>query len=371
MRIEKLELLDFRNYEKQGFEFHENVNIILGNNGQGKSNLLEGIYILSMGKSFRTQKDAEMIRFGKDFLRSKGIFIKSGRNLDIEVMISKDEKRFRIDGFSGSKNADLLENAYMVVFSPEDMKTVREEPEKRRKFMDRELFQIRPLYYKELSRYKKSLLQRNTLLKKEFPDENLLDVWDENLLRYGSNIIRERHFFIEKLKGISKGVHSSITDGGEDLDISYEPDVIFAEDPSEQRAIFAEKLKGCRETDRVRRYTGAGPHRDDIRISVGGVDVRRFGSQGQQRTAALSLKLAELKIIKDETGEDAVILLDDVLSELDGERQRFLINALSDNQIFISAAEMSGEIMQSLPEGYVYKISGGHGERLCHGANML
>jgi DNA replication and repair protein RecF len=364
MHIEKLELTDFRNYEKQSFLFHENVNIILGNNGQGKSNLLEGIYILSMGKSFRTQKDAEMIRFEADFLRVKGCFLKEGKTLDIETMISKEEKRFKIDGFQGSKNADLLENAYMVVFSPEDMKIVKEEPEKRRRFMDRELFQIRPLYYKELSRYKKSLLHRNTLLKEEFPDENLLSVWDENLLKYGAAVIKERFFFIEKLKRISREVHGSVTGGCEELDVSYEPDVAFAEDTAEQRTIFEERLKECRETDMARRYTSAGPHRDDVRISVGGVDVRRFGSQGQQRTAALSLKLAELKIIKEETGEDAVILLDDVLSELDGQRQRFLINALSDNQIFISAAEMSGEIMEGLPSGFVYRIANGHAERI-------
>jgi DNA replication and repair protein RecF len=362
MNIEKLELNNFRNYEEQSVCFNENVNIILGNNGQGKSNLLESIYILSMGKSFRTQKDVEMIRFDADFLRVKGCFLKEDRNLNIEIMISREEKKFKIDGFWSSKNADLLENAYMVVFSPEDIKTVKEEPEKRRRFMDRELFQIRPLYYKELSRYRKSLIHRNTLLKEDFPDENLLDVWDENLLKYGSNIIKERYIFIEKLKKISRSVHLSITDGCEDLEISYEPDVGFEENPAEQRDIFKEKLKQCREKDKARGYTGAGPHRDDISISVGGVDVRRFGSQGQQRTAALSLKLAEIKIIKEETGEDAVILLDDVLSELDGQRQKFLINALSDNQIFISAAEMSDEIMKSLPNGFVYRISDGRAD---------
>jgi DNA replication and repair protein RecF len=364
MRIEKLELSDFRNYDKQILIFHKNVNILLGKNGQGKSNLIESVYILSMGKSFRTQRDTEMIRFDADFLRVCGTFLKGERTLDIEVMISQEGKRFRIDGFYGSKNADLLENAYMVVFSPEDMKIIKEDPERRRRFMDRELFQLRPLYYKNLSRYKKSLLHRNNLLKSDSADENLLGVWDENLVKYGVSVIKERHFFIEKLKNISRDIHYAITDGRERLDIEYEPDVSFAEDPSAQRALFSERLDACRETDRARRYTGAGPHRDDIGIAVEGVDVRRFGSQGQQRTAALSLKLAEISIIKDETGEDAIILLDDVLSELDGERQRFLIRALSDNQIFISAAEMSGEIREGLPEGFVYNIEGGHAERI-------
>jgi DNA replication and repair protein RecF len=363
MYIKKLELLDFRNYERQSLCFHEKLNIILGNNGQGKSNLLEGIYILCMGKSFRTQKDLEMIRFEADFLRVCGSFVKGGRELKIEVMLSGEEKKFKIDGFLGFKNADLLENAYIVVFSPEDMRIVKEEPEKRRRFIDRELFMIRPLYYKSLSKYKKSLHHRNTLLKEECQNGDLLDVWDENMFRYGSSIVRERNGFIKKLKEISREVHASVTNGKENLELSYEPDIAFAEDSEEQREIFIGRLRACRESDLSRGYTSAGPHRDDLGISINGVDVRRFGSQGQQRTAALSLRLAELKIIKEEKGEDAVILLDDVLSELDGERQKFLIESLSGNQIFISAAEMSGEIKKILPEGRAFYVSEGRAER--------
>jgi DNA replication and repair protein RecF len=363
MYIKKLELSDFRNYERQVLHFHEKINIILGKNGQGKSNLLEAVYMLSMGKSFRTQRELELIRFGADFLRVRGSFVKDGRDLEIEVMLSGEDKKFKIDGFLGSKNADLLENAYMVIFSPEDMKIVKEDPEKRRKFIDHELFQIRPLYYKDLSKYKKSLLHRNKVLKEEFTDEGLLEAWDENLIKYGSKIIRERRDFVEKLKRIGGDIHAAVTNGGERLELSYEPDIAFAADPEEQRDIFIGRLRACRESDETRGYTGAGPHRDDMRISVGGVDVRRFGSQGQQRTAALSLKLAELRIIKEETGEDAIILLDDVLSELDGERQRFLIRSLSENQIFISSAEMSEEIRGSLPSGHVYRVSDGKAEQ--------
>ncbi|MDR2132464.1 MAG: DNA replication/repair protein RecF [Clostridiales Family XIII bacterium] len=362
MRINRLELSDFRNYEKQILFFHEKTNIILGNNGQGKSNLLEAIYMLSMGKSFRTQKDLEMIRFGANFLRVCGSFEKGGRTTETEVMLSGEEKKFRIDGFLGSKNADLLENVYMVVFSPEDMRIVKEDPDKRRRFMDRELFQIKPLYYKDLSRYKKSVLHRNAVLKAEIPNEDMLDVWDENLFKYGSKIIRERRYFIEKLKKISMDIHASVTDGKEFLEVSYAPDIAFAEDSEEQRDIFIGRLRECRASDMARRFTGAGPHRDDMSVFIGGMDVKRFGSQGQQRTAALSLKLAELSIIKEETGEDAIILLDDVLSELDEERRRFLIRSLSKNQVFISAAEMSAEIRESLPAGRVYFVSAGRAE---------
>jgi DNA replication and repair protein RecF len=250
-----------------------------------------------------------------------------------------------------------------VVFSPEDMKIVKEEPEKRRRFIDHELFQIKPLYYKNLSRYKRSLHHRNTLLKAEFPNEEMIDIWDENMFLYGSKIIRERNTFLEKLRKISRDVHASVTNGREELELFYEPDIAFAEDPEEQRNIFIGRLRACREADKARGFTSAGPHRDDLRLSVGGVDVRRFGSQGQQRTAALSLRLAELKIIKEETGEDAVILLDDVLSELDGERQRFLLQSLSGNQVFISAAEMGEDIRKSLPVGHIYRIFEGRAER--------
>jgi DNA replication and repair protein RecF len=362
MHIKKLELYDFRNYEKQTLQFHEKVNIILGKNGQGKSNLLEAIYILSMGKSFRTQRDVDMIRFGADFLRVCGSFEKEKRDTEIEVIISGEEKKFRVDGFLGSKNADLLENAYMVVFSPEDMRIIKEDPERRRRFIDHELFQIRPLYYKELSRYKKSLLHRNALLKEVVPSDDMLDVWDEHLFRYGAKIIRERNGFIDKMKIISREIHDAVTNGREELSLSYEPDIAFSEDEREQREIFLKRLRACRETDKARGYTGAGPHRDDMALSIGGVDVRRFGSQGQQRTAALSLKLAEVRIIKEETGEDAVVLLDDVLSELDWERRRFLIKSLSDKQIFISAAEMRADIGENLSAGCVYLVSDGRAE---------
>jgi DNA replication and repair protein RecF len=359
MYLKQLFLKNFRNYEDEEITFHEKLNVFLGNNGQGKSNLLEGIYILSMGKSFRTTKDFEMIRFEAEFLRSKGLFIKDERELSVEAVLKKEEKYFKVNGVKGTKNACLLENAYIVIFSPEDILVVKGEPERRRRFLDREIFQIRPLYYKDLMKYKKSLQQRNVILKEEYPDEKMLDVWDENLLLYGMKVMKERKDFVEKLRSASCKIHANITGGKEVLDVKYDPNIEMTDSLEEQRNVFLKRLAECRARDMDRGYTGIGPHKDDLRISIGDIDVRDFGSQGQKRTAALSLKLAELQIIKEETGEDAVVLLDDVLSELDRERQRFLIQTFEKNQIFISAAEMSAETGESLPEGKIFHIESG------------
>ncbi|MDR3295866.1 MAG: DNA replication/repair protein RecF [Clostridiales Family XIII bacterium] len=359
MQLKEIYVKDFRNYEEQRLVFHEKINLLTGSNGQGKTNLLEAIYTLSMGKSFRTSRETEMIRFEADFLRVEGSFRKEGRKLVIEVMLSKNEKRFKIDGFQGTKNADLLENAYMVSFSPEDLRIVKDDPEKRRRFIDRELFQIRPLYYKDLSKYKKSLLQRNALLKRENPGEDMLAVWDAHLTQHGTRIMKERGLFIEKLSRVSGRIHAGITGEKETLSLRYESNIEKKGEPDFSREAFAAKLAETREKDLYRGYTDAGPHRDDLCILVNGTDVRHFGSQGQQRTAALSLKLAELQIIKEETGEEAIILLDDVFSELDGERQQFLIRSLSENQIFLSAAEISGEILERLPRGDVFHVKEG------------
>jgi DNA replication and repair protein RecF len=359
MLLKEIRLKNFRNYKDEAVGFSEKVNVILGRNGQGKSNLLEGINMLSMGKSFRTARASEMIMFGEPFFCVSGLFEKDGRDLSIEAVMSLEEKRFKVDGRQFSKNADLLENAYIVVFSPEDLSIVKEEPEVRRRFIDRELFQIRPLYYKDLSKYKKSLTQRNALIKDEAVDMRVLDAWDESLINYGSRVLLERRRFVEKLKAVSARLHSSITGGGESIDIVYESSIAEAENLAGQKEAYAAKLEEYRDRDIARGYTSQGPHRDDLKIFLGGREIRSYGSQGQQRTAALALKLAEIQIIKDETGEDAIVLLDDVLSELDGERQAFLIKSFSSNQIFISAAESGTGIEGFLHDGSPYIVEGG------------
>ena len=359
MYIKKIYLKNFRNYKEINIPFQEKINIILGKNGQGKTNLLEGIYILSMGKSFRTNIDTEMISFNEDHFRVKGEFDKDGADLKVEMIMKKKEKLFSINGVEKKKNADLLENVYTVVFSPEDLKIIKEEPEKRRKFLDRQLFQLKPLYYKELAKYKKVLKNKNSTLKEEFIDEGLLDVWDEYLSDTGAKIMMERRDILLKINEISYDINKNITDGKEKLRVEYEPQVELKPNYEEQKKEILKAQKDNRTRDMERGTTTAGPHRDDIIISIDGIDSRKFGSQGQQRTAALSLKLAELKIIKEETGEDAILLLDDVLSELDIDRQNFLINSFKENQIFISAAEINENIFNRLSNKNIYNVNNG------------
>lgn len=351
MQINQLRLKDFRNYKNLDISFHPRVNIFLGNNAQGKTNLLEALYITSLGKSFRTGRDWEMIRFDMPFFRVEVDAIKDGEPLLIDMAVSQEKKGIKIDGLRASKTSDLLEHIYTVIFSPEDLKIVKDEPEKRRRFIDREISQLKPSYYQNLSSYKKALVQRNALLKDCNLNEENLEVWDESLAFYGEKIMKERESFICKLDVISRQLHKDITEGKETLEVIYEKDC---------SGDLLETLSRCHRRDRMRGTTGAGPHRDDLKILVNGVDLRPYGSQGQQRTAALSLKLSELQLIKEETGEEGILLLDDVLSELDSQRQEFLIRSLRSVQLFITATELSEEVRNSLIGGNLYIVSEGN-----------
>ncbi|QAT41732.1 DNA replication/repair protein RecF [Aminipila luticellarii] len=359
MYITQVELQDFRNYESLNIEFHPNVNLILGKNAQGKTNLVEAIYLSSLGKSFRTSNDFEMIRFGKKFFRIKIEAEKNNEDICVEMAVSKESKAVKLNGHKIKKISELLESIYIVVFSPEDLKIVKEEPEKRRKFIDRELCQIRPVYFNNLSRYKKVLLQRNTMLKENTPKVSLLEVWNQELCEYGSKIIMQRAEFVKKIDKISSEIHKNITNGKEKLRIQYESNVPFMKDLEEQKSLFLEKIHLNIEKDMLKRNTSVGPHRDDLKITINGIDIRKYGSQGQQRTAALSLKLAEIMLIKEETQEDCILLLDDVLSELDEERQNYLINSLSNVQLFITSAEISKKVQSTLPEGKTFYVENG------------
>jgi DNA replication and repair protein RecF len=359
MYLKKIELKNFRNYEEEAVEFHNKVNIITGKNAQGKTNLLESLYIMSLGKSFRTSKDTEMISFEKEFCRAKSTSVKEGRELEIEITIGSEGKATKINGMKIAKNIDLLENVYMVVFSPEDLKIVKDEPEKRRKFIDRELCQLKPVYYRNLGRYKKILQQRNSLLKQQEVQEDVIAVWDEGLAEYGAKIIQERNRFVKKLNGISREISKGITNGKEAMEVAYEANVEYKDDYEEQKEYLKKLLIKNLKNDIFRRSTSVGPHKDDLKICLEGVDIRHFGSQGQQRTAALSLKLAEIRLIKEETNVAPILLLDDVLSELDAERQNFLINSLEEVQLFITTTELSEEVRKQLPEGYTFSVEKG------------
>ena len=360
MYIREIELKDFRNYRDLKVSFSKNINIFLGNNAQGKTNLLEGIYLNAMARSFKTSRDKEMIRFGEDFCKVKTVSVVDDEEQKTEIIIAKNGKKaVKLDGVKISRTSELLERIFIIIFSPEDLKIVKDEPEKRRKFIDRELCQINPGYFDDLGNYKKVLKQRNTYLKESEIENSVLDIWDYELAKYGSKVILKRKEFIDKINIISSRIHDSISGGQEKLELKYEPNVHFTENTEQD---FYETLISGRKDDIRNRTTGRGPHKDDLKISGNGIDFRKFGSQGQQRTAALSLKLSEIKLIEEETGEKPVLLLDDVLSELDNDRQKYLINALGENQLFITTADLSGKVAKSLPEGKVFKIVSGNVE---------
>ena len=357
MYIEELELKNFRNYEELKVSFNKNVNIFLGRNAQGKTNLLEGIYLNAMAKSFKTNHDKELIRFGEDYCVIKTKAFAGDEDQTTEIIIDKTGKKgIKIDGVKVKRTSELLERLYIIVFSPEDLKIVKDEPEKRRRFIDRELCQIKPGYLSDLSDYRRILKQRNAYLKQQDINMDMLDVWDQSLAEYGSRIIKRREEFIKNIDEISRDIHGRISGGAETLELKYEPNVYFEENTAEE---FYQLLCKRRAEDIALRTTGHGPHKDDLKISADGIDLRKYGSQGQQRTAALSLKLSEIKLIEQETGEKPILLLDDVLSELDNDRQKYLINSLGENQMFITTTDIIGSVAKALPEGKIFTIEQG------------
>lgn len=360
MYIKNIKLENYRNYSEFETEFDKNVNIIIGENAQGKTNLLESIYMSSFGKSFRTSKDREVIKFDEDFCSVKTEYIKYGELGKVEIFINKDgRKAVKSDGVNLKKISNLLDNILTVIFSPEDLKIIKEEPGKRRNFMDRELCQMKVSYLSNFSNYKKALLQRNTYLKENNPDKDIIKIWDEQLADFGASIIKERKKFTEKLGKISDEIHKKITNGKENLKVEYISDINTDGNKGEIKEKFLESLEKSFKNDIYNRNTSKGPHKDDLKIIINDIDARKYCSQGQQRTAALSLKLAEIFLIKEEKEESPVLLLDDVLSELDSERQKFLINCLDDVQIFITSTELSDEVRASLPAGKILKIEKG------------
>ena len=360
MYIESIELKDFRNYEDFSYGFDPGVNLIIGKNAQGKTNLIEGIYLSSIGRSFRTVHDQELIRFGADMAQIRVKAQKKYVSTRVEIRIQRpSRKQIKKDGSIVHKTSQLIDNILIVVFSPDDLRIVKEEPEKRRKFIDRELAQIKPAYYRSLAGYKKALLQRNTYLKEEVVDPGLLELWNEQLIGYGSDLIRMRKEFVDKINTFSGKIHSSITNGRENLKVEYHASVPYCEDPEEQKRTFREQLLEVQDKDIRMRTTSKGPHKDDLHFFLDGINVRYYGSQGQQRTCALSLKLAELDFIREETGEEAILLLDDVMSELDEERRKYLVKTLSGTQLFITMTDAEPDLLEMYGQAKIIPIEDG------------
>ena len=332
MEIKSLQLQNFRNYPELYIEFDEKTNIIYGDNAQGKTNILEAVYLSSTSRSHKGAKDKEMIRFGEDEAHIKMIIRKNGLDHRIDMHIRKNKsKGIAIDGVSIRKASELFGLIHVIIFSPEDLSMVKNGPAERRRFMDLELCQLDKLYTSELSGYNKVLNDRNRMLKDLWikPEyEEILPLYDIKLVNFGKHVIEVREKFISRLNDIVKEIHYSLTGGKEELILSYEPNVAADR--------FEEELIRGAERDRHQKVTLTGPPRDDICFLTTGIDLRKYGSQGQQRSAALSLKLAEIELVKSLSREYPVLLLDDVLSELDSSRQENLLSRINHIQTIMT-----------------------------------
>ena len=365
MYIKSIRVKNYRNYEQLKIDFDRKLNIIVGDNAQGKTNLLEAVYVSGFGKSFRTNKDGELVNFKEQFTSVKLEVVRdNGLEEWVEYRINqKSSKEFLINGVNITKISDLLGTLNIILFYPDDLKLIKESPVERRKFINRELSHISKSYCVDIIEYNKILNQRNELLKKiiykpEFKD--MLEVWDEQLADKGTRIIIRRLKFIKDLDEISRKIHGDITKDKEKLSIEYITHVKNFENYDTIKSELIFMLKKNLEMDIKRGFTSVGPHRDDIDIKINQINIKTFGSQGQQRTAALSLKLSEIEIIKNDVGEYPILLLDDVMSELDINRQKDLIYALKDVQTIITTTDVKNLLDDYINASKLIKIKNGH-----------
>ena len=332
MKINQLELSEFRNYETLSVEFDSSVNILYGDNAQGKTNVLEAIYLCGTTKSHKGSKEKEMIRLSSEESHIRMQIEKAGIPHRIDMHLRKNKaKGVAIDGIPIKRSSELMGLLHIVFFSPEDLSMIKNGPGERRRFIDLELCQLDPTYLYHLSNYNRAVNQRNNLLKQIGLNKSLKDtveVWDLQLMEHGSVIIDTRKRFVEELNELLPKIHAKLSGGKEELYARYEPNVTKED--------FGQKLALNLDRDLVLKATGNGPHRDDISFYVGDKNLKSFGSQGQQRTAALSLKLAEIELVRSKIKESPVLLLDDVLSELDRNRQSYLLESITDLQTIIT-----------------------------------
>ena len=335
MYIKKVILENFRNYENQEIELNENINIIYGNNAQGKTNIIESVFLCAFGKSFRAKKDSELIKFDENNCKVEVFYNKIDREGSIKAII-EDKKVFFSNGVKQNKISDIIGKINVVIFTPDDIEIIKDGPQKRRRFLDMMISSLRPNYLHLLNNYNKTLEQRNNYLrqiKMENKNPSMLDIWDEQLADYSFKIYEYRKYFIEKISNIIEDIHSLITKSGkEDIKIKYISN-------SKNKESFLENLKKSRQVDIKRGVTATGVHRDDFMIYINGRPVSIFGSQGQQRTTILTLKLCELKIVKEEIGDSPILLLDDFMSELDEKRRESFLENIKGNQVIITCTD--------------------------------
>lgn len=355
MVIKSMNLQNYRNYKTLSLTFDPNTNIFYGDNAQGKTNILEAVYVSGTTKSHRSSKDRELICFSKEEAHIRTLVEKKGIEHKIDMHLRKNRtKGIAIDGIPIKRASELFGIIHFVFFSPEDLSIIKNGPSERRRFLDIELCQLDKIYLHHLSNYNKVVLQRNKLLKEmaHRPDyRDVLEVLDLQLVEYGTQLIVRRRKFSEELNQIIFKIHGQLTGNREEMVLEYEADV--------DETSFAEQLSRSMERDLRQKTTTTGPHRDDLSFMVNGIDIRRFGSQGQQRTAALSLKLSEIELVKRVIHDTPVLLLDDVLSELDNSRQNYLLNSIQNVQTLITCTGLDELIDHRFSINKVYRVTDG------------
>ena len=356
MNIRSIELKNFRNYENLEISFDEGTNILFGDNAQGKTDILEAAYMSGTTKSHKGSRDREMIRFGEEEAHLKTVVVRGGREYQIDMHLKKNRaKGIAIDKIPIKKASELFGILNIVFFSPEDLNIIKNGPAERRRFLDSELCQLDRIYLADLTNYNKILAQRNKLLKDMIYRPSLSDtlpVWDMQLIETGKKIIRRRKQFVDELREIVSDIHYRISGGKEELFLKYEPNI--------DDIFFEDELSRAKEKDKKLCQTSVGPHRDDLLFSIGDVDIRKYGSQGQQRTSALSLKLSEIELVRKSISDTPVLLLDDVLSELDSSRQNYLLNNISDTQTIITCTGLDEFVRNRFTVNRVFEVIAGH-----------
>lgn len=352
MIIKSIELQNFRNYEDLNISFDEGTNIFYGDNAQGKTNILEAVYLSGTTKSHKCSKDKEMIRFGEQEAHIRTVVVKKDKEYQIDMHLKNNRsKGIAINKVPIKKASELFGILNMVFFSPEDLNIIKNGPAERRRFLDSELCQLDKIYLSDLTTYNKILNQRNKLLKDMVyrPDlKDTLSVWDMQLVETGRKIIRRRKQFVDELNEIVHDIHYRISGEKEDLLLQYEPSI--------EDIFFEDELSRVKERNMRQCMTSVGPHRDDLLFSIKGVDIRKYGSQGQQRTSALSLKLSEIELVKRSIHDTPVLLLDDVLSELDSNRQNYLLNSIHDTQTLITCTGLDEFVKNRFQINKIFKV---------------
>lgn len=355
MIIKSIELKNFRNYEDLKISFDEGTNILYGNNAQGKTNILEAAYMSGTTKSHKGSKDKEMIRFGEQEAHIRTVVLKQGKEYQLDMHLKHNRaKGIAVNRVPIKKASELFGILNMVFFSPEDLNIIKNGPAERRRFLDSELCQLDKIYLSDLTNYNKILNQRNKLLKDMVYRPELSDtlpIWDMQLVETGKKIIKRREKFVDQLNEIVYGIHYKISGEKEELLLRYEPSI---DDIS-----FEDELNRVKQRDTRMCQTSVGPHRDDLLFSIQGVDIRKYGSQGQQRTSALSLKLSEIELVKNSIHDTPVLLLDDVLSELDSSRQNYLLNNIYDTQTIITCTGLDEFVKNRFQINRVFEVISG------------